>query len=207
MESLAGDLGACGAYADSMASMDGAVRECVAHASALVSPKAASQLPFLSESELSAMPMGDAVAPRTKGYDPEDKELVAKVRQCFAEPSAEGILKALREEGSAWAKGCEEQMRRASPLALTASLRLLENGLQGDWASAIVREHRVLSNIAAQPDLRAHLEGRAEWTHGSVEEVSLAEVDELFRELPDGQELSEEDFRSQRGGRRARASG
>jgi enoyl-CoA hydratase len=108
------------------------------------------------------------------------------IDRCFSGDSVEAIIRRLGEEPGEWARESREAMARASPLSLKIVFRQL--GLRvADVESALTLEYRMTQHCAVGQDffegIRALLvdKDRApRWQHGSLAEVSDAEVESYF---------------------------
>eukprot|EP00968_Pinguiococcus_pyrenoidosus_P007143 scaffold472_cov264-Pinguiococcus_pyrenoidosus.AAC.9 len=203
--SLAQMLGQAAGHVQSNEDIDSVVRKALSMLSAVVSPRLKKRLPFVTHEEISVMPNGDTFAPANAEYREEVVQFVKKVRECFGSSTVEGIVESLHERGNdPWAKRCLAYIDKASPLALKATLALLnarsnEATEQAQLHEAIIREHTVLTHLTGREDFRAMVEGQASglpasWAHKSFADVRNDEVQQLFDPLPEGDALTMEEL-------------
>jgi enoyl-CoA hydratase len=113
------------------------------------------------------------------------------IDRCFAGGSVETIVERLAAEPGEWAREAREAMARASPLSLKIVSRQLALRV-ADVEAALALEYRLTQHCMAGHDffegIRALLvdKDRApRWQHGSLGEVSDAEVESYFAPLGD----------------------
>jgi enoyl-CoA hydratase len=120
------------------------------------------------------------------------KENRDKICRLFADDTLEGILADLAADPSEWAQKELATLRRKSPTACKASLRLLERSekLQ-DFAGEMFMEYALTVHITGRPDfaegVRALLvdkDNDPKWQPATPEEVTEEMIDTLFAPLP-----------------------
>mmetsp|Transcript_22687 Transcript_22687/g.33582 ORF Transcript_22687/g.33582 Transcript_22687/m.33582 type:complete len:552 (-) Transcript_22687:44-1699(-) len=117
------------------------------------------------------------------------------------ETSVEGIMEKMREHASAQvnneeeeefvnaAKGVLEGMEAQSPLALSATYKLMTDGKEAKESleTCMERERKVQLRLFEKDDFKNWVKSGAkegefkDWKHGSVKEVTRDEVEELFK--------------------------
>jgi enoyl-CoA hydratase len=115
---------------------------------------------------------------------------------CFAAPSVEAILQALRENGSDWAIAQHDALLTKSPQTLKVAFRQLRLGRSlTRFADNMAMEYRIGARVVMRPDfiegVRAVIvdkDNRPTWTPPVLEAVSEHLLDEIFAPLPAGEE-------------------
>ncbi len=115
---------------------------------------------------------------------------------CFAAPSVEAILQALREDGSDWAIAQHDVLLTKSPQTLKVAFRQLRLGRDvARFADNMAMEYRIGARVVRRHDfiegVRAVIvdkDNRPNWSPGVLEEVSEALLDDIFAPLPQGEE-------------------
>lgn len=135
------------------------------------------------------------------GEDPGDEPTLAGVRtaidRCFSKSSVEEIVAALETERSDWAAETRAAILAKSPLASKVAHRQMRLGRALSFDDAMRVEFRLSQRIMAGHEffegVRALIvdkDNTPHWRPGRLEEVNQADVDALFKPLPDGRELS-----------------
>jgi enoyl-CoA hydratase len=122
--------------------------------------------------------------------DPPLKALQGEIDRCFSGASVEEIVATLRRERASWAQAALASIERASPISLKITFRQLELGRGMDIEAALALEYRMTQHVMAGHDffegIRALLvdkDNAPRWQHGSLEEVSAAEVESYFESI------------------------
>jgi enoyl-CoA hydratase len=112
------------------------------------------------------------------------------IDRAFTADSVEGILSALRQESSDWAKAALEAMSRASPTSLKITFRQLALGHGMEIEEALALEYRMTQHVMAGHDffegIRALLvdkDQQPHWRPATLAEVSEATVEGYFANL------------------------
>jgi enoyl-CoA hydratase len=114
---------------------------------------------------------------------------------CFAAPSVEAILQALRENGSAWAIAQHDALLTKSPQTLKVAFRQLRLGRDlKRFADNMAMEYRIGARVVMRHDfiegVRAVIvdkDNQPRWSPPVLEEVSEGLLDEIFAPLPAGE--------------------
>jgi enoyl-CoA hydratase len=115
---------------------------------------------------------------------------------CFAAPSVEAILQALREDGSDWAIAQHNTLLTKSPQTLKVAYRQLREG-RGlkRFADNMAMEYRIGARVVQRRDflegVRAVIvekDNQPKWSPATVEGVSDAVLEEIFAPLPSAEE-------------------
>lgn len=114
------------------------------------------------------------------------------IDRCFGADSVEGVMGALRAEGTEWAAKTLRTLEGMCPLALKVTHRLLVEGAQMSIEECLRMEFRVSQAFMADPNffegVRALLvdgDKKPQWSHASVDAVGEQEVEKFFAALPD----------------------
>lgn len=115
---------------------------------------------------------------------------------CFAAPSVEAILQALREDGSEWAIAQHDVLLAKSPQTLKVAYRQLRTGRSlTRFADNMAMEYRIGARVVQRPDfiegVRAVIvdkDNQPKWSPANLEGVSEALLDSIFAPLPDDEE-------------------
>ncbi|EZF27904.1 hypothetical protein H112_00152 [Trichophyton rubrum D6] len=118
------------------------------------------------------------------------------IDRCFSETTVENIISALEKEteNPDWAQKTLKTLAQRSPIALKVTLRQLRVGKSWSIAETFQREDQIAGHFMAHPDFVEGVSARLVnkpptkpvWKHGSLAEVTDAEVDEFFR-IPEGE--------------------
>ncbi len=129
--------------------------------------------------------------------DPALAELRGSIDRCFAASSVEAILAALEAEGSAWAVETRRILLTKSPTALKVAHRQLRLGAALSFDEAMKVEYRLSQRFMAGHEffegVRAVIvdkDNAPRWQPGTLEAISAAEVDAMFKPLAGGRELT-----------------
>ncbi len=116
------------------------------------------------------------------------------IDQCFGESSVERIVGALEEQNDKWAHDIRKEMLSKSPTSLKVTFKLLRNGRELDFDSALKMEYRLSQRMVYHND---YFEGvsstvidkskRPLWDPPSLDTVHDDTVDSLFAPLPEGE--------------------
>ena len=115
---------------------------------------------------------------------------------CFAAPSVEAILQALREDGSDWAIAQHDLLLTKSPQTLKVAFRQLRRG-RGlkRFADNMAMEYRIGARVVMRHDfiegVRAVIvdkDNQPRWSPPVLEEISEGLLDGIFAPLPAGEE-------------------
>ena len=117
---------------------------------------------------------------------------IPEIDACFAKDSVEAIIACL-EEGSDWAKGQAESLKKKSPLTLKIAHRQLHEGAKlKDFRENMRMEYRIASRLVLTKSfhegVRAVLidkDNAPDWTPGSLTEVRPIVLDTFFENLGD----------------------
>lgn len=115
---------------------------------------------------------------------------------CFAAPSVEAILQALREDGSDWAIAQHDLLLTKSPQTLKVAYRQLRLGRSlKRFDDNMAMEYRIGSRVVMRHDfiegVRAVIidkDNQPNWSPAALEEVSETLIDDIFAPLPPDQE-------------------
>jgi enoyl-CoA hydratase len=127
--------------------------------------------------------------------EPAEEPPLAQVRdavdRCFGGGSVEAILAALDAEGGEWAAETKKILLAKSPTALKVAHRQLRLGAALPFDEAMKVEYRLSQRFMAGHEffegVRALIidkDNAPRWQPGTIEEVSAAEVDAMFKPLP-----------------------
>lgn len=102
------------------------------------------------------------------------------------------ILKALDTDGSDWSVQQAKLIRRKSPLAMATTLEAMRRGADLDFRAAMTQELDLSLNFLTIQDfyegIRAQLidkDRNPSWSHDSVDSVTEAQVERMFRQTAD----------------------
>lgn len=128
--------------------------------------------------------------------DPGPAPLAARreaIDRCFGHDRAEDILAALAAEGTEWASGLLEVLRRVSPTAVKVTLAALRRAATRSFEEAMVTEYRLVQAFMAGNDfyegVRAALidkDRNPRWSPDRLEAVDEAMVERHFAVPADG---------------------
>jgi len=115
---------------------------------------------------------------------------------CFAAPSVEAILQALREDGSEWALAHHDALLTKSPQTMKVAFRQLRTGKTlASFHDNMVMEYRIGARVVGRHDflegVRAVIvdkDNQPKWSPAAVEGVTDAMLDEIFAPLPPNEE-------------------
>jgi len=118
------------------------------------------------------------------------------IDRCFAAPSVEAILQALREDGSDWAIAQHDLILTKSPQTLKVAFRQLRTGRSlATFADNMAMEYRIGARVVMRHDflegVRAVIvdkDNAPRWSPAMLEDVSDAVLDDIFAPLPPDQE-------------------
>ncbi|KAM5448350.1 3-hydroxyisobutyryl-CoA hydrolase [Microsporum audouinii] len=118
------------------------------------------------------------------------------IDRCFAHSTMEEIISALEKEtvNADWAAKTLKTLAQRSPIALKVTLRQLRVGKNWSISETFQREDQIAGHFMAHPDFVEGVSARLVnkpptapvWKHGSLAEVTDADVDEFFR-IPKGE--------------------
>ncbi|KAK2875083.1 hypothetical protein FQN49_001801 [Arthroderma sp. PD_2] len=118
------------------------------------------------------------------------------IDRCFAHSTVEEIVSALEKETAnpEWAAKTLKTIGQRSPIALKVTLRQLRVGKTWSISETFQREDQIAGHFMAHPDFVEGVSARLVnkpptkpvWKHGSLAEVTDADVDEFFR-IPKGE--------------------
>ncbi|XP_064397926.1 3-hydroxyisobutyryl-CoA hydrolase, mitochondrial-like [Halichondria panicea] len=118
------------------------------------------------------------------------------INRCFDQPSVEGIVEALENEKTEWAKQQLKTLSKMSPTSLKIAHRQLTLGAQLSFAECFKMEYRMSQGCMAGKDfyegVRAVLVDRdnsPQWTPAILQDVTDEFVDQYFARLPEDKEL------------------
>ncbi|XP_064397942.1 3-hydroxyisobutyryl-CoA hydrolase, mitochondrial-like isoform X2 [Halichondria panicea] len=118
------------------------------------------------------------------------------INRCFDQPSMEGIVEALENEKTEWAKQQLKTLSKMSPTSLKITYRQLTLGAQLSFAECFKMEYRMSQACMAGKDfyegVRAVLVDRdnsPQWTPAILQDVTDEFVDQYFARLPEDKEL------------------
>ncbi|WP_129790915.1 enoyl-CoA hydratase/isomerase family protein [Sphingosinicella sp. CPCC 101087] len=119
-----------------------------------------------------------------------------EIDRLFAAASLEALLDALRADGSEWAAKELATLETKSPQACKVSLRLLAEGAEmPSFADEMRQEYAIASRVVGRHDfqegVRAVLvdkDNAPRWNPPAPEGVTDAMLDEIFAQLPEGEE-------------------
>jgi enoyl-CoA hydratase len=115
---------------------------------------------------------------------------------CFAAPSVEAILQALREDGSQWAVAQHDVLLTKSPQTLKVAFRQLRAGKAlTDFSANMAMEYRIGARVVSRHDfiegVRAVIidkDNAPRWSPATLEGVTDEVLDAIFAPLPDTEE-------------------
>lgn len=117
----------------------------------------------------------------------------AAIDRCFAAGTVEGVLDALRAEGTEWARETLAGLAKKSPTSLKVTLRQLQRGAGLDFAAAMRMEYRLSQHFCAGHDFREGIravvidkDNAPRWRPDRLDAVSEADVESYFAPLPGG---------------------
>ncbi len=117
----------------------------------------------------------------------------AAIDRCFAPDTVEGVLDALRAEGSDWARETLATLEKKSPTSLKVTLRQLQRGADLDFAAAMRMEYRLSQHFCAGHDFREGIravvidkDNAPRWRPDRLDAVSEADVEAYFAPLAEG---------------------
>jgi hypothetical protein len=93
---------------------------------------------------------------------------------------------------SKWAKRVLEELKKASPLALKATFRLIQEGIDSSLSSCSNKEYRVANKLFKSKDFQEGVKNTysrlndyqtPKWTHKSVFDVKDELIDDIFHPL------------------------
>jgi len=130
--------------------------------------------------------------------EPKIASNLALINRLFASDRYEEILKALEQDGSAWADAERDTLGTKSPQACKVSLRLLADGAKmNDFADEMRQEYAVAARVVQRPDfaegVRAVLidkDNSPRWNPALPEGVTDHMIDTIFAPMPPGEEWS-----------------
>ena len=142
----------------------------------------------LAASDLESAASVDAVLADYQQTPPAGEAVPASVKAFDAETVPE-VLAALDVDGSEWAQAQAANIRKKSPLAMCVTFEALKRGAGLDFKGAMTAELDISLNFLATQDfyegIRAQLidkDRNPQWSHGSVDEVTDAQVERLFKQ-------------------------
>ncbi|MCG5243688.1 enoyl-CoA hydratase/isomerase family protein [Azospirillum doebereinerae] len=113
------------------------------------------------------------------------------IDRCFGLERLEDIFAGLDAEGTEWAAGVLNTLRRMSPTSLAVAHEAMRRGADLEFEDCMVMEYRLSQALIAGPDfyegVRAILVDRdnnPRWNPASVEAVAAAGVDRYFQPPP-----------------------
>lgn len=127
----------------------------------------------------------------------ETEALQAVIDRLFSAPSLTGIFTALEQETGdhqAFAHSTLETLLKRSPLSLKVTFEQIRRGaMYADLKEALAVEYRLARRFLAEPDLYEGIRAviidkdhSPKWKHGSIQDISDAEVEGFFAPLPEG---------------------
>jgi hypothetical protein len=143
----------------------------------------------------------DAVLNRFAAPPPDGgtlKGLRPSIDRCFGADSVEGVLAALKADGSDWAAGQAAAISAKSPTCTRIAFRQIRDGAALSlFRDAMRLEYRLARFCMTHPDfyegVRAAIidkDGAPQWRPATLEEADEASVAAAFAPLPPAEELA-----------------
>jgi enoyl-CoA hydratase len=119
---------------------------------------------------------------------PPAHDAIPKAIKAFNCGSVPEILLSLDRDNSEWAAKQAKNIRRKSPIAMCVTFEALKRGINMTFRQVMTQELDISLNFLRTQDfyegIRSQLidkDRNPKWSHSSVDEVSSAQVEQLFR--------------------------
>jgi enoyl-CoA hydratase len=119
---------------------------------------------------------------------PPAHDVIPKAIKAFNCGSVSEILLSLDRDNSEWAAKQAKNIRRKSPIAMCVTFEALKRGINMTFRQVMTQELDISLNFLRTQDfyegIRSQLidkDRNPKWSHSSVDEVSYAQVEQLFR--------------------------
>jgi enoyl-CoA hydratase len=119
---------------------------------------------------------------------PPAEDKIPDAVKCFGEKTVPAILRALDDDGSAWAQKQAKNIRRKSPLAMCVTFEALRRGSKMNFKEVMTQELDISLNFLKTQDfyegIRAQLidkDRNPKWSNTDVTSVTEPQVQRLFQ--------------------------
>jgi len=115
-------------------------------------------------------------------------EYEASIARCFTKDTLEGVIAALQDDGGGWALRTLEKIRKANPVSVLVTFRLMKLAEKKSLEETIQTEYYIAQQFLKTRDLYEGIEKlvlkdpaeEPEWQYKSIEQVPKAEIDKYF---------------------------
>ena len=96
------------------------------------------------------------------------KQYMGRINTAFGADTVEGIIDALKQDSSSWAKEVINDLQKASPLSLKTTFELLKRGKGQNLPECLKMEFRVSQNLLQYDDFFTGVTARKFFTENTL---------------------------------------